>query len=142
MYTPHFQSSTPGMPVSLFNHRLRQSSFFKIKTIQVTSVKNRCFVCVLMPTAVQMSSGRVLDVPVRQPDICLPYTSMKNSWLFTTAGVEDSTNKLSRYTEKFQLLKISGELHSNTSSSFDTQNCAVLPSRLPTENFFVRYGLN
>lgn len=50
-------------------------------------------------------------------DSRLPYnTSVKNSGCLTQPGLEDSINKPSRHTEKFQLVKISGKLHSGTSS--------------------------
>lgn len=70
-----------------FNPRFRQFSFFKMKIIQVTNVKNRPIVCVLIQKRIpdELKEGSLLPYQ-RALSVGLPYnTSRKNSWLFTAA---------------------------------------------------------
>lgn len=109
---PHWNTSFPQVhtcDVRKFNHRLRQFSFSITKAIQVTNVKTFSF---NSENPSRWAHGRLFVSVIRQP-----YQSLlQHFWCrilgcLLQCGLEDSMNKLSRYTEKFQLLKISGELH-------------------------------
>lgn len=106
-----------------------------MKITQDTNVKNRPSLC--------LNSGNVPDEHRRVswgPNwTALPVFLTTPLWrilgCLLERGLKDYTIKLSEYTEKPQLLKIPGELHSNTSSFFYLQNYNSLTPRWPTKKY-------
>jgi len=114
---PHSHRSTPVMPESSTTD-FGSFPSPKWKLIQVTKVKDYSL-CFNSEKHSRWAQRKVFQVPNQIAlSVFLSVFVSTLSWgilgCLLQCALGDSINKLSRSTEKFQLLKISGELHSNT----------------------------